>query len=103
MVKFYYALQDVVIVQQDIAKIAFKLMFQILQLISALFVVIIVLNALQMIQMYALLVSMAPIYHHPNVYYVVHNALNVLIVQLIVCNVLLEDILILEIRPAQIV
>ena len=56
-----------------------------------------------MIQMYALLVSMAPIYHHPNVYYVVHNALNVLIVQLIVCNVLLEDILILEIRPAQIV
>ena len=103
MVKFYYALQDVVIVQQDIAKIAFKLMFQILQLISALFVAVIVLNALQMIQMYALLVSTVPIYHHPNVYYVAHNVLNVLIAQLIVCNVLLEDILIMEIRPVQIV
>lgn len=56
-----------------------------------------------MIQMYALLVSMVPIYHHPNVYYVAHNALNVLLVQLIVCNVLLEDILIMEIRPVQIV
>ena len=56
-----------------------------------------------MIQMYALLVSMVHIYPHPNVYYVAHNVLNVLIAQLIVCNVLLEDILIMEIRPVQIV